>query len=93
MVLIGAPMWFDSAGYANWCPEMAIHRDRMLHSRNRLEFMIRSPLAYDFGEVRVRRLLGSFDCGRILNPKTGASQFRGGMIMGLGLALTEETPF
>lgn len=30
------------------------------------------------GEVRVRRLLGSFDCGRILNAKTAASQFRGG---------------
>lgn len=45
------------------------------------------------GEVRVSRMLGSFDCGRILNPKTGASQFRGGMIMGLGLALTEETLF
>jgi xanthine dehydrogenase YagR molybdenum-binding subunit len=43
------------------------------------------------GEIRVSRLLGSFDCGRILNPKTAASQFRGGMIMGLGLALMEET--
>jgi len=45
------------------------------------------------GEVRIRRLLGSFDCGRILNAKTAASQFRGGMIMGLGLALMEETLF
>jgi len=45
------------------------------------------------GEVRVRRFLGSFDCGRILNPKTAASQFRGGIIMGLGLALMEETQF
>lgn len=45
------------------------------------------------GEVRIRRLLGSFDCGRILNPKTATSQFRGGMIMGLGLALMEETLF
>ena len=45
------------------------------------------------GEVRVSRLLGSFDCGRILNPKTAASQFRGGMIMGLGLALMEDTQF
>jgi xanthine dehydrogenase YagR molybdenum-binding subunit len=43
------------------------------------------------GEVRVDRLVGAFDCGRILNPKTAASQFRGGMIMGLGMALTEET--
>lgn len=45
------------------------------------------------GEVRVTRLLGSFDCGTILNPKTAASQLRGGMIMGLGMALTEETLF
>lgn len=45
------------------------------------------------GEPRVRRLLGSFDCGRIINAKTAASQFRGGMIMGLGLALTEKTLF
>ncbi|MBW7970227.1 xanthine dehydrogenase family protein molybdopterin-binding subunit [Bradyrhizobium sp. BR 10289] len=43
------------------------------------------------GEVRISRFLGSFDCGRILNPKTAASQFRGGIIMGLGLALMEET--
>ncbi len=45
------------------------------------------------GEPRVSRFLGSFDCGRILNAKTAASQFRGGIIMGLGLALMEETQF
>jgi xanthine dehydrogenase YagR molybdenum-binding subunit len=43
------------------------------------------------GEPRISRLLGSFDCGRIINPKTAASQFRGGMIMGMGMALMEET--
>ncbi len=45
------------------------------------------------GETRVSRFLGSFDCGRILNAKTAASQFRGGIIMGLGMALMEETQF
>jgi xanthine dehydrogenase YagR molybdenum-binding subunit len=45
------------------------------------------------GELRVSRFLGSFDCGRIINAKTAASQFRGGIIMGLGLALMEETQF
>ena len=45
------------------------------------------------GEPRVSRFLGSFDCGRIMNAKTAASQFRGGIIMGLGLALMEETQF
>jgi xanthine dehydrogenase YagR molybdenum-binding subunit len=45
------------------------------------------------GEPRISRFLGSMDCGRILNAKTAASQFRGGIIMGLGLALMEETQF
>ncbi len=45
------------------------------------------------GELRISRFLGSFDTGRILNPKTAVSQFRGGIIMGLGMALTEETMF
>jgi xanthine dehydrogenase YagR molybdenum-binding subunit len=45
------------------------------------------------GEARISRFLGSFDCGRILNAKTATSQFRGGIIMGLGLALMEETQF
>ena len=45
------------------------------------------------GEIRVNRVLGVFDCGRIINSKTAASQFRGGIVMGLGLALMEETQF
>lgn len=42
------------------------------------------------GEARVRRLLGVFDCGRILNLKTARSQAIGGMIWGLSYALNEE---
>lgn len=45
------------------------------------------------GETRVNRVLGSYDCGRIINPTTAASQLRGGIIMGLGLALMEETAY
>jgi xanthine dehydrogenase YagR molybdenum-binding subunit len=45
------------------------------------------------GETCVDRVLGSYDCGRIINPKTAASQFRGGIIMGIGLALMEATEF
>jgi xanthine dehydrogenase YagR molybdenum-binding subunit len=47
----------------------------------------------DSGEVRVSRWLGSFDCGRVINPKTAASQLRGGIVMGIGMALSEETLF
>lgn len=41
------------------------------------------------GEVRVRRMLGVFAAGHILNSRTARSQFIGGMTMGLGMALTE----
>ncbi|MDO0924696.1 xanthine dehydrogenase family protein molybdopterin-binding subunit [Streptomyces sp. TG1A-8] len=41
------------------------------------------------GEVRVRRLLGVYAAGHILNARTARSQFVGGMTMGLGMALTE----
>ena len=42
------------------------------------------------GEVRVSRLFGMYAAGRIINPRTARSQFIGGMIMGMGMALHEE---
>ncbi|TMR03126.1 xanthine dehydrogenase family protein molybdopterin-binding subunit [Actinomadura soli] len=45
----------------------------------------------DTGEVRVRRMLGVFAAGRIINPATARSQFIGGMTMGVGMALLEES--
>lgn len=42
------------------------------------------------GEVRVRRMLGIFAVGRIVNPLTARSQLRGGMVWGLSMALHEE---
>jgi xanthine dehydrogenase YagR molybdenum-binding subunit len=39
----------------------------------------------------VTRVTGVYDCGKILNAKTAASQFRGGIIMALGAAMMEET--
>jgi xanthine dehydrogenase YagR molybdenum-binding subunit len=44
----------------------------------------------DTAEARLRRMLGVFDAGRILNAKTARSQLLGGMIWGLGAALHEE---
>ena len=41
-------------------------------------------------EVRVRRMLGVFAAGRILNPKTARSQIIGARSMGVGAALMEE---
>ncbi len=44
----------------------------------------------DTAEIRVRRMLGVFGAGRILNPKSARSQILGAMTMGVGAALTEE---
>jgi xanthine dehydrogenase YagR molybdenum-binding subunit len=43
----------------------------------------------DLGTLRVSRLVGAFDCGRLYNPTLAKSQWEGGMIMGLGAALLE----
>ena len=45
------------------------------------------------GELRVSRISGVYDCGRILNEKLAASQFRGGIIMSLSMAMMENTHF
>jgi xanthine dehydrogenase YagR molybdenum-binding subunit len=42
------------------------------------------------GEVRVRRMLGIFAAGRIVNPLTARNQFIGGMTWGISMALHEE---
>jgi xanthine dehydrogenase YagR molybdenum-binding subunit len=44
----------------------------------------------DTAEVRLRRMLGVFAVGRVLNAKTARSQLMGGMIWGVGAALLEE---
>ena len=44
----------------------------------------------DTGETHVRRLLGVFAAGRILNEKTAKSQIMGAMIWGVGSALHED---
>ncbi|TQE31091.1 xanthine dehydrogenase family protein molybdopterin-binding subunit [Streptomyces ipomoeae] len=43
------------------------------------------------GLVRVRRVLGVYDAGRIISPKLADSQALGGMVGGIGTALLEHT--
>jgi CO/xanthine dehydrogenase Mo-binding subunit len=42
------------------------------------------------GRVRVLKIVAAHDSGRIINPQTFNSQIYGGIIQGLGLALTEQ---
>jgi xanthine dehydrogenase YagR molybdenum-binding subunit len=43
------------------------------------------------GRVRIRRVYGCYDVGRVINPKLAHSQAIGGMVGGIGMALLEGT--
>jgi xanthine dehydrogenase YagR molybdenum-binding subunit len=45
----------------------------------------------EIGRLRVTRWVSVMDIGRVMNAKTAASQVRGGVIMGIGQALMEES--
>jgi len=45
----------------------------------------------DLGTIRIARVVSAVDGGRILNPKTARGQIIGGIAMGIGMALLEET--
>jgi xanthine dehydrogenase YagR molybdenum-binding subunit len=47
----------------------------------------------DLGLVRLRRMVSAFAGGRILNAKTARSQYLGGIIQGIGMALLEQTHY
>ena len=43
--------------------------------------------------VKVNRVVSVMDVGRVINPKTARSQVIGGVVMGIGMALLEETVY
>lgn len=44
----------------------------------------------DLGTIRVPRIVGAYDTGRVINPRLARSQCIGGMVGGIGMALLEE---
>ena len=45
----------------------------------------------ELGQVRLNRIVGAYDAGRIINPKLARSQAIGGIIWGTGQALMEQS--
>ncbi|MBM3777839.1 MAG: xanthine dehydrogenase family protein molybdopterin-binding subunit [Acidimicrobiia bacterium] len=50
-------------------------------------------VAPDTGEVRVTRFTVGLDCGKVMNPRQLRLTVQGGIVQGLGEALTEEVTF
>ncbi len=69
-------------------PASALTKQYEMHSFGAIFAQVRVNL--DTGVIRVPRLVGVYDVGRVINPRTACSQLRGAMIAGLGGALTEE---
>src|SRR5215510_8472056 len=47
----------------------------------------------EIARLRVSRVVTVMDAGRILNPLTGRNQIQGAVVMGIGMALFEETNY
>ena len=45
----------------------------------------------ELGVIRVTRIVDAVAAGKIINPKTARSQIIGGVVFGIGMALTEES--
>lgn len=72
-------------------PASALTKHYEMHSFGAIFAEVRVDL--DTGVIRVPRLVGVYDVGRVINPRTAASQLRGAMIAGLGGTLFEEGCF
>ena len=64
-----------------------LRKSRNTHSAIFVEVKVDDELRI----VRVTRVVCAVAAGRIINPKTARSQILGGVVMGIGMALHEET--
>ena len=80
--------WKSLDAQETWSPDDADHRFSM--SAYGAVF---AEVAVDelLGTVRIQRIYGCYDAGRIINPKLAHSQAIGGMVGGIGMALLEGT--
>jgi xanthine dehydrogenase YagR molybdenum-binding subunit len=71
---------FDAAGSAS---------DSAMHSYGAI--FVEVTVDPDLGLVRMRRCVGGYSAGRIVNPLTARSQMIGGIVWGYGQAVLEES--
>ena len=74
-----------SAGLSGMISQM--RKSRHNHSAVFVEVKVDEEL----GVVRVTRVVSAVAAGRIINPKTARSQILGGVVMGIGMAMHEES--
>jgi xanthine dehydrogenase YagR molybdenum-binding subunit len=80
--------WRSLDSQQAWTPDNADERFSLYaYGAVFAEVAVDEPL----GTVRIRRVYGCYDAGRVVNPKLAHSQAIGGMVGGIGMALLEAT--
>lgn len=78
----------DIAATGTFLPDLAGQRKHVSYVHSAVFAEVR--VDEELGVMRVTRIVSAIAAGRILNPKTAASQVRGGVVMGIGQALHEQ---
>jgi xanthine dehydrogenase YagR molybdenum-binding subunit len=80
--------WPSLDSEQTWTPSDAAERYSMYAYGAVFAEVVVDPL---LATVRIRRIYGCYDAGRVINPKLAHSQAIGGMVGGTGMALLEGT--
>ncbi|MEO3747366.1 xanthine dehydrogenase family protein molybdopterin-binding subunit [Plantactinospora sp. B5E13] len=79
----------DVEAIGTWMPVSPMTSDHAMHTFGAQFAEV--AVDADLGRIQVRRLVGVFAPGRVLNRRTAHSQLMGGMLWGVGQALLEAT--
>ncbi|MDR1873894.1 MAG: selenium-dependent xanthine dehydrogenase [Synergistaceae bacterium] len=62
------------------------------HPKSHIAYGYAAEVAELDEDGRVKKITAAYDLGRVINPKAAEGQIEGGVVMGLGYALTEDYP-
>lgn len=79
----------DIAATGTNIPNLLAQQKRVSYTHSAVFAEVR--IDQELGVLRVTRIVSAVAAGRILNPKTARSQVLGGVVMGIGQALHEDT--
>ena len=81
----GHGQWQDEATFGNPKPKFSTHSFGC--------HFVEVTWQPEIARLRVSRVVTVIDAGRILNPLAGRNQIEGAVVMGIGMALFEHTPY
>lgn len=79
--------------YAEYSAETdKLNDPNLLHPKNHVAYSYGTNLAILGDDKKIEKIVAAFDVGRAINPQLVEGQIEGGVVMGMGYALTEKPP-